>query len=274
MFKKLNLDDRLVLGPVPAKGSLFALPVLIHPQLAEQNFPTSPVLPHFSLVHKELARMLDGEDAQQSYVVLDRMVSPSFLSSTLAKNIDQMTSTLVNGHVLEQEDPYFQLEDWITDNGIHKSKHVLGFIAGAIYRRDEDPNDLSLLTPQIWSQSIQKKRIESLLSQGSSMLVHQVLAPSSFEDALFTGFEGLCRMYLNFHGEDAHVDADLKQDGSIVLIVSAGHALTEFDIGTGTLEMPQVEELLQRLNKVRDNTPVAFARAFKGMGEQSTSRFH
>lgn len=274
MFKKLNLDDRLVIGPVPAKASLFALPVLIHPQLAGQSFPSSPVLPHFSLVHKELARMLDGEDEQQSYVVLDRMVSPSFLSSTLANNIDQMTSTLVNGHVLEQEDPYFQLEDWITDNGIHKSKHVLGFIAGAIYRRDEDPNDLSLLTPQVWSQSIQKKHIESLLSQGSSMLVHQVLAPSSFEEALFTGFEGLCRMYLNFHGEDACVDADLKQDGSIVLAVRAGHALTEIDIGTGTLEMPRVEELLQRLNKLRDDTPVAFARAFKDMGEQSAPRFH
>lgn len=274
MLKKLNLDDRLVFGPVPAKASLFALPVLIHPQLAGESFPTSPVLPHFAHIHNELARMLDGDDEQQSYVVLDRLVSPSFLSSTLANNVDQMTSTLVNGHVLEQEDPYFQLEDWITDNGIHNSKRVIGFIAGAIYRRDEDPNDLSLLTPYVWSQSAQKKRIESLLSQGSSMLVHQVLAPSSFEEALFTGFEGLCRMYLNFHGENAHVDADFKPDGSIILSIHADHGVTEFEIGTGTLDMPRVEELLMRLNSIREDTPIAFARAFKNITNLSTPKFH
>lgn len=274
MFKKLNLDDRLVLGPVPAKASLFALPVLIHPQLKWQSFPVSPVLPHFSMLHKTLKPMLDGDDAQQSYVVLDRMVSPSFLSTTLASNVDQMTSTLVNGHVLEQEDPYFQLEDWITDNGIHNSKHVIGFIAGAIYRRDEDPSDLSLLTPHIWAQSLEKKRIESLLSQGSPMLVHQVLAPASFEEALYTGFEGLCRMYLNFHGENARVDADLKSDGSIILCVHDGDASTEFEIGTGTLEMPRVEALLWRLNQLQEAAPIAFARAFKNTDGNTASRFH
>lgn len=251
MFKTSALPDLPILGPVPAKATLFAAPVLIHPQLAREDFPACPVLPSFETVYNQLGTVLAGPQDDQSYLVLDRIVSPSFLASILDGNEMQMTSFLVCGHVLEQEDPLFTIEDWICDEGIEASKGVIGFLVGAAYRQEEDPEPITLIEPGAWMASTQRKRIEAVLSGGSSLQRHQVLAPCAIADALFNGFEGLCRMHLNFHGGDARVDANLMAPGHVVLSVHAGRMCTEFELGANTLSSEQVERLLRNLNGLR-----------------------
>jgi hypothetical protein len=186
-------------------------------------------------------------------VLLDRIVSPSFLASVLDGNELKMTSLVVCGHVLEQEDPLFTLENWISDEGIEASKGVIGFLVGAVYRQEEDPTPITLIDHADWMASAQRKRIEAALSRGPSLLRHQVLAPCGIEDALFNGFEGLCRMYVDFHGGDARVDADFAGPDRVVLNVQAGRARTEFELGPNTLSSERVEHLLQTLNGLRQS---------------------
>jgi hypothetical protein len=182
-------------------------------------------------------------------MVLDRLVSPSFLGSVLWEGEDAMTNTLVNGHALEQEDPYFTVEDLILDEAISGSKGIIGFIVGAIYRQDEDPTELTLIDPHGWQSSYSRQRVENILSGGfQSPFRHRVLSPVAFEDALISGFEGLCQMHLQMHGGTSGVEADLLKDGAVSLRITNGQNFTEFIIGPQTLPIDQVELLLKRIN--------------------------
>jgi hypothetical protein len=248
MYKTTQLHATPVLGPVPAKATLFAAPVVIHPQLAREDFPACPVLPNFQAVHDLLGQVLGGPSDEQSYVLLDRIVSPSFLAGILKGNQQQMASTLVCGHQLEQEDPFFVVENWISDDGIASSKGVLGFLAGAIYRQEEDPNAIELIAPTEWESSSQRRDIERLLSRGPLLLSHQVLAPTVIEDALMNGFEALCRMHLGFHGGEARAGADFASSGHLLLNVQCGQTRTEFELGAGTISPARMEQLLKRLD--------------------------
>jgi len=255
MLKTIQLHATPILGPVPAKAILFAAPVVIHPQLAQEDFPACPVLPNFESVHDLLGEVLGGPADEQSYVLLDRIVSPSFLANVLkGKQRQQLASMLVCGHQLEQEDPNFLVENWIADDvAIETSKGVLGFLAGAVYRQEEDPNPIHLIDPSEWASSRLRRDVEALLSRGPSLLRHQVLAPTKIEDALMNGFEGLCRMYLDFHGGVARADADFIPTGQLLLSVNTGKVRTQFAVGAGTLPPEHVEQLLNRLAAVSSN---------------------
>lgn len=252
MFKTTQLHATPILGPVPAKATLFAVPVVIHPQLAREDFPACPVLPNFQAVNDLLGQVLGGPTDEQSYVVLDRLVSPSFLASILQGNQQQMATMLVCGHQLEQEDPFFLVEQWIRDDGIESTKGVLGFLAGAVYRQEEDPTPIELMEASTWHSSSQRHGLETLLSRGPLLLRNEVLAPTGIEDALMNGFEGLCRMYLGLHGGDARADADFGASGRLQLNVNAG-SRTEFELGPGTMSPDRVEQLLKRLHAYRSN---------------------
>lgn len=249
MKSEISLQSLVLTGLVPAKARLFAMPVLIHPQLIDASFPMSPALPNFAGIFEHLKGAMTGTDGQQSYMVLDRIVSPSFLGSVLWEGEDAMTNTLVSGHALEQEDPYFTVEDLILDDAITGSKGIIGFIVGAIYRQDEDPTELTLIDPHGWQSSYSRQSVENILSGGSqSPFRHRVLSPLAFDDALIAGFEGLCQMYLHMHGGASVVEADLLNDGAVALRVTNGPNFTEFIIGPQTLPIDQVEMLLKRIN--------------------------
>lgn len=248
MFKPLPLEEFAVTGPVPAKAALIAAPVLMHPQLANENFPADPILPKFDQVFGAIHAMVSN-DCSQSLVLLDRIVSPSWLANACVGSADLETaSKLVAGHCLERDDPFFTLEDWIVDDGITRSKHIIGFIAGAIYRQEEDPNPLVLPDAGAWPRSAARHDVEAGLGIGTSLLRHRVLAPCAADEALMNGFEGLCRMYMEMHGCGSRVDADFLGRNQVLITVHCGTAArTEFVIDLSTLPERRVEQLLRRL---------------------------
>lgn len=251
LFKPLPLDEFAVIGPVPAKAALIALPVLIHPQLSHELFPSDPILPRFDMVFDALLSSV-SYDNSQSLVLLDRIVSPSWLAGACVGGADVETaSKLVAGHCLERDDPLFTLEDWIVDDGIVRSKNFMGFIAGAIYRQEEDPDPLTLPEPDRWYDSSARRGVEAGLRIGSTLLRHRVLAPAAADEALMNGFEGLCRMYCELHGEGSRVDADFLGRRQVQVTVHCGGARTDFAIDLSTLPERRVEQLLLRLEPLR-----------------------
>lgn len=251
MFKPLPLDEFAVTGPVPAKAALIAAPVLMHPQLAKDHFPSDPILPKFDRIFEALLSSIN-RNCTQSLVILDRLVSPSWVASACIGGADVETaSKLVAGHCLERNDPFFTLEDWIVDEGIHRSKHIIGFIAGAIYRQEEDPEALILPNPQSWNSSSACRSVESALCMGSTLLRNRVLAPCAADEALMNGFEGLCRMYLELHGQGSRVDADFLGRNQVLITVHRGTVRTEFIVDLSTLPERRVEQLLQRLSAMQ-----------------------
>jgi len=253
MFKPLPLDEFAVTGPVPAKAALIAAPVLMHPQLANEHFPADPLLPRYDKVFDALLSAI-SRNCTQSLVILDRIVSPSWIAGACFGGSDVETaSKLVAGHCLERDDPFFTLEDWIVDDGISRSKSIIGFIAGAIYRQEEDPEALVLPDPFTWNSSTARRSVEASLCMGSSLLRHRVLAPCAADEALMNGFEGLCRMYLEFHGHGSRVDADFLGANQVLITVHCGPARTEFVIDLSTLPERRVELLLRRLSPLHPN---------------------
>lgn len=249
MFKPQFLADLPVVGPVPAKAALIAVPVLIHPQMAQEHFPADPLLPGFERIYNALDEAMGEVAPEQSLVVLDRLISPAWLAKAALKDNElQTASMLVTGHCLEAEDPFFTLENWIVDDGIEASKSVLGFIVGAIYRQEEDPNPVVMLACDAWDGSGYRREIEAALSVGPSLLRHQVLAPAGAEQALMSGFEGLCRMHLQFHGAGASVHTDLRRDGLVVLEIGSGAACRQFLLDPAAMPMHRVETLLRRIH--------------------------
>lgn len=272
MQNLIEIPETPIYGPVPAKATLFALPVIIHPQLAREDFPADPLLPRFEVVQGALKPLLDGEDNGQSFLVLDRVVSPSFLARALKDELG-LASLLVCGHVHEQEDPCFILEnqvaDWICDAAIERSKHMLVFVVGAVYRQEEDPAPLTLPHPTYWSNCSPRRQIEAHLSRGPSLLRNSVLVPSAIGDALLNGFEALCRMYVDMHGGDARVDAEFDRAGGLVLHVRAGSVSTEIAFSADSLPVAYVEQLLGRLDQMR---PPGFTAMPSSSGCHETGR--
>lgn len=247
MFKPLPLDEFAVTGPVPVKAALIAAPVLMHPQLAGDHFPCDPMLPKYDRIFEALLSAT-SRNCTQSLVILDRLVSPSWIASACIGGADVETaSKLVAGHCLERDDPFFTLEDWIVDPGIHRSKHIIGFIAGAIYRQEEDPDALVLPSSLTWAGSCACRTVEGALCVEPSILRHRVLAPVAADESLMNGFEGLCRMYLELHGQGSRVDADFLGCNQLLFTVHCGPARTEFIVDLSTLPERRVEQLLQRL---------------------------
>ena len=81
----------------------------------------------------------------------------------------------------------------------------------------------------------------------------RVLAPCAADEALMNGFEGLCRMYLEFHGHGSRVDADFLGANQVLITVHCGPVRTEFVIDLSTLPERRVELLLRRLSPLYPN---------------------
>jgi hypothetical protein len=262
MFKALPLDEFPIEGPLPIKAALFALPVIIHPQLRAEHFPAAPLLPAYEVIVDGLAQEMAGEDGAQGVMILDRLMSPSWLAKACSDGNEMDTATkLVLGHYMEAEDPHFTLENYVSDQGIEGAKDVLGFIVGALYRQDEDPTPLALLNAQRWTTSALRHRIEAGISVGPVVLRHQVLAPAAADEALICGFEGLCRMYLQWQGAGARVNADFTVNGAVRLDVHTGLVHHEFFLDVATMPPARVERLLARLQGLRH-----FATCLPGAG--------
>jgi hypothetical protein len=249
MTNTYHFQEFQLAAQMPTKAALFAVPVIIHPQLARQSFSGCALLPHFKAVHDSLGEILEGPDGAQSWVLLDRIVSPTFIAQILSGNEEEAAMALVAGHLRELEDPFFTLEEYLHDPWIDESKHVIGFMAGAMYRQDEDPNPIEMRCDSRWHASAQRRVVEALISEKHPILRHLVLEPAPLRQALASGFEGLARMYLDLNGNTTF-DAEIEPSGKIVL--KAGRDGQSEQLSRALAHAPlapaQMQELLVRMN--------------------------
>lgn len=240
-------------APLPTKAALFAVPVIVHPQLAKQSFPGCALLPQFKNMHDALGQVLEGPDGAQSWALLDRIVSPTFIGQILSGNEQATANALVAGHLRELEDPFFTIEDQLNDPWIESSKHVIGFMAGAVYRQSEDPNPIELRCAPPWFESARRHEIEAILSERHPILRHLVLEPAPLRQALASGFEGLARMYLDLQGNSTTFDAKIDRCGNIVLEVGRDGPPSRLAsvLAHAPLAPAQMQELLMRMESLR-----------------------
>lgn len=252
MTYALPPDEFELDGPLPLKAALFALPVIIHNQLSEERFPADPALPGYELILGGLAKSLEGDDGAQDVMVLDRLMSPSWLANACARGNEVDAATrLVLGHYRESMDLCFDLNSLIEDTGIQQSKSLLGFIVGAVFRRDEDPTPLTLVDPQLWETNPLRHTIERAISVGPLLLRHQVMPPLPADEALIAGFEGLCGRYMAWMDSEPHVTASFTGRSIVTLDVRCSERQHEFVLDVTTMPTHRIERLLNRLEKMR-----------------------
>jgi hypothetical protein len=205
------------------KGGLFAMPVLLHPQLL-----TPGVDPLADLNYEAVGQVLHSTGVlshkRQDVTFLARAVDARFISSARGDMQKSVLKTLVAMH--RSLPAYQDGMELFRLGGFDPSGGGLVFLIGAVYRQVIDPLPVCLPDPGEFLISRARFEIEVALGGGGcSFYRHQVLAPFTLSKAIGEGVTSAVRCWSGMYEEPLSCNFDLTPVGDVTMQLSDGEDL-------------------------------------------------
>lgn len=204
------------------RGGLFAMPVLLHPQLlASSGDPLATVDTEAIGKALQLTGVISNEGQDATF--LSRVVDASFVCSSRGEMQKPMMKALIAMHR--------SLPSWKKHAEIFKLSgydHASGglvFLLGVVYRRSTDPRPVFLPDPQSFLFSQERFALERALGGAvPSMYRHQILAPFTLSKAIGEGLSAAVECWSGMHEEQLHCEFDLTSDGDVTMALRDSQA--------------------------------------------------
>ena len=205
------------------KGGLFALPVLLHPQLLKPG--TDPLA---NLDYEAVGRVLHATGVlshkDQDVTFLARAVDARFISAARGEMRHSVLKALVSMH--RSLPAAVEAQELFRIGGFDPAGGGLVFLIGAVYRRLVD--HLPVFVPDENDFLLSRARFELEVALGgsdSSLYRHQVLPPSTLTKAIAEGVRATVRCVAGMYEEPMRCNFDLDATGDVSLQLSRGEDL-------------------------------------------------
>lgn len=199
------------------KGGLFAIPVLLHPQLLKPG-----IEPLAALDYEAVGRVLHKSGIlshkSQDVTFLARAVDARFVSSARGDIEQPVLKTLVSMH---RSLPTGDGAELFRIGGFDPAGGGLVFLIGAVYRQVVDP--LPVFLPEENDFLLSRTRFElevAIGGGGSSLYRHQVLPPFTLSRAIGQGVSAAVRCWAGMQEEPMTCNYDLDAAGDVTLQLS------------------------------------------------------
>lgn len=202
------------------KGGLFAIPILLHPQLIKPGLD-----PLCGLDCEAVGRVLQETKVlshkQQDVTFLSRPVDARFVCGARGVASKSVMKTLVSLHRSMPE--YANPEDLFHISGFDPSGGGLVFLIGAVYRQIIDPHTVTLPCHDDFLSSRARFAMEIALSgAGAGMFRHQVLAPMTLSKAIAEGVSAAVRCWNGLFDGPMSCEFDLNVKGDVTMKLNHG----------------------------------------------------
>lgn len=202
------------------RGGLFAIPVLLHPQLLNPGGAPLAGLDHQALrsVLSE-TKVLSPED--QGLTLLPHVVDAHLVCRARGDKRQSLLKTLVSLH---QSMPEFSNpEDLSGIRGFNPAGGGLVFLIGAVYRRIIDPLPVTLPYPDDFLASRARFDMEHALGGGKpGLLRHQIFAPVLPSTAIAYGLSEAMQRWSGLFDGPAGCEFDLDAQGDVTMQLKLG----------------------------------------------------
>lgn len=202
------------------RGRLFAIPILLHPQLLNAGVNPLAGLDYQALgqVMSE-TKVLSPED--QGLTLLSRVVDAHFVCRARGDKRKSLLKTLVSLH---QSMPEFSNpEDLGGIRGFNPAGGGLVFLIGAVYRRIIDPLPVTLPYPDDFLASRARFDMELALGGGKPGLFrHQIYAPVLPSTAITYGLSEAMQRWNGLFDGPGSCEFDLNAQGDVTMQLKLG----------------------------------------------------
>lgn len=208
------------------KGGLFAIPVLLHPQLLKAG--TDPLA---SLDYEAVGRVLQStgilSHREQDVTFLARAVDARFISSARGEMRHSVLRALVGMH--RSLPASVDGQELFRIGGFDPAGGGLVFLIGAAYRQIIDP--LPVYLPDENDFLLSRARFELEVALGgsdNSLYRHQVLPPFTLSKAIAKGVGAAVRCVSAMYEEPLSCNFDLDVTGDVTMQISRGEDLAVY----------------------------------------------